>query len=175
MKTTKSILVTGLCILPLLGALAQPANDECANAFFIEEPVNWCSSDGQFTTVEASANPDQSPSCFTAEGDVWFTFTAVAPSVSISVLGGFFSNQLSQPQVALYAGSCTDLTEVTCQTGSGLSLQIIETGLQLGQTYYLQVQGVAIGNFSLCLNNYSGAITATSDCPQAAVLCNQAP
>lgn len=175
MKTRKSFLIAVPCLLSVLWAAAQPANDDCANAFLIEDPINWCASEGQFTTFEASADPDHPPPCFTATGDVWFTFTAVAPSVSISVLGGFFSNQLSQPQVALYAGSCTDLTEVTCQTGSGLSLQIIETGLQLGQTYYLQVQGVAIGNFSLCLNNYSGAITATSDCPQAAVLCNQAP
>lgn len=175
MKTRKSFLLAVPCLLSVLWAAAQPANDDCANAFLIEDPINWCASEGQFTTFEATADPDQPPSCFTATGDVWFTFTAVAPSVSISVLGGFFSNQLSQPQVALYTGSCTDLTEVTCQTGSGLSLQIIETGLQLGQTYYLQVQGVAIGNFSLCLNNYSGAITATSDCPQAAVLCNQAP
>ena len=174
MKTTTTLFVLVLC-LPASWVFAQPSNDDCADAWLIEEPVNWCSQEGQLTTFEATAGTFPPPSCFTATQDVWFSFTAVAPSLSASVLGGFLSGQLSQPQIALYTGNCGSLTELNCQTSSGLSLQLIENGLQLGQTYYLRVQGSISGDFSLCINNYTGEITATSDCPDAAVLCNQDP
>lgn len=174
MRKLKTFVVFILC-LPAIWTIAQPENDECPNAFLIEEPVNWCSQEGQFTIVEATAGLSPAPSCFAAEDDVWFTFTAIAPSLSVSVLGGFLSGQLSQPQMALYTGDCDELTEVSCQTGNGLSLQAIENGLQLGQSYYLRVQGMVTGSFSLCINNYSGEIMAASDCPEAAVICNQDP
>ncbi|MEQ8702564.1 MAG: gliding motility-associated C-terminal domain-containing protein [Phaeodactylibacter sp.] len=175
MKTTTYLFLMAVCLLSVQWALAQPANDDCANAFLITEPVNWCSSEGQFTTSEATGDATFTPSCYEATSDIWFTFTAIAPSLSVSVLGGFLSNQLSQPQVTLYTGTCEGLSEVTCQAGTGLSLQVIENELELGQTYYLQVQGLTVGNLSLCINNYSGEIGAVSDCPDAAILCNQDP
>ncbi|NRA47590.1 MAG: hypothetical protein HRU12_00525, partial [Phaeodactylibacter sp.] len=174
MKTTQLLSFFALFFLPAW-MMAQPENDECVNAFHIDTPVNWCSSEGQFTTFEATADTNFDPSCLEPSDDVWFSFTTVAPSLSISVLGGFFSNQLSQPQIGLYSGACGQLNEVGCQTGNGLSLQAIETGLELGQTYYLEVQGLIPGSFVLCINNYSGDIAAVSDCPDAVVLCNQDP
>ena len=174
MKTTQLLPFFALFFLPAW-MMAQPENDECVNAFHIDTPVNWCSSEGQFTTFEATADTNFDPSCLEPSDDVWFSFTTVAPSLSISVLGGFFSNQLSQPQIGLYSGACGQLNEVGCQTGNGLSLQAIETGLELGQTYYLEVQGLIPGSFVLCINNYSGDIAAVSDCPDAVVLCNQDP
>ena len=168
-----------LLLLSLMGtiAAAQPGNDNCTDAVVIEDPVNYCSSAGAFTTLMATEEPGLNPSCFTAEADVWFRFTAIAPSVSIAVLGGFFSGQLSQPSIALYTGNCGSLAEVDCLngTGLGLSLQEIFNGLNLGTTYYVQVQGAVAGTFTLCLNNYTSDIPAVSDCPEAAVLCNRDP
>ncbi len=168
-----------LLLLSLMGTLAtaQPGNDDCSAAVVIEDPVNYCSATGAFTTMMATEEPGTGPSCFSPDGDVWFRFTAIAPSVSIAVLGGFFSGQLSQPSIALYTGSCGNLTEVDCLngTGLGLSLQEIFNGLALGTTYYVQVQGAIAGTFTLCLNNYTSDIPAVSDCPEAAVLCNREP
>jgi len=73
------LLVLLFLVLPVL-ALAQPANDECTEAFMIPEQLEYCSGEAAFTTVNATASLDFNnyPVCFDERNDirdVWFSFS----------------------------------------------------------------------------------------------------
>lgn len=180
----KRILAVLILLVPVV-ILAQPANDECNRAIAIRDPKAYCSKNGEFNNVGATASSRQTELCFDAIGrDVWFSFVAVATDVNISVVGATQfgpGGTLRNPQVALIYGACNATTTSEIQCESDVSnmhiIEMYEGGLIIGQTYYLRVSGRnnAAGTFKLCINNYFAPASPSSDCPQGAVLCDKSP
>ena len=68
-------LMAGLLLLSA-SILAQPANNDCANAIFLDDVSSWCSDAGAYTNVGAT-DSGINASCFPNNSlDVWFAFTA---------------------------------------------------------------------------------------------------
>jgi gliding motility-associated-like protein len=168
--------------LPFL-ALAQPSNDACLNALLLTDVSNYCSPPGAFSTVGATTFGSPDPFCFPGlSGDVWFRFVAQATDVAITLIGNTPANPggtLEDPQFAIYAGNCGNLTEIQCAS-DGFNENIAETfagPLVVGETYYIQVdaRNGNTGTFQLCVNNYNLIPDPSSDCPTGVVLCDKSP
>lgn len=175
------MLLTGMARLQ-----AVPANDHCANAYFIKNVKNWCSSPKQFTNYAATPSAVENPGCFPsflmdADHDVWFKFTAVATTVNISVIGAIKNNPggtLQLPQLALYKGGCSGkMREIAC-ISDAQGNNIVETfigNLIVGEAYFIRVDGRnnRTGTFQLCVNNFNPVPSPSSDCSTAVVLCDK--
>ncbi len=164
--------------------IAQPANDECQNAIQIPDVTDWCSATGEYTNVNATASGFGAASCFSNNNsDVWFTFTAVASDVTITVVGAVPiapGGTLNNPAVALYSGDCGGtISELNCEADliNNNITEVYRGGLTAGQTYYIRVNGRAnnTGTFQLCMNNYYPPVEPGSDCNTAAFLCDTSP
>lgn len=164
-------------LLTTLGLVAQQYTD-CQNAFKIQDPIEWCSNSGQFNNENVGASGYGAATCWTNnDNDVWFEFTSFALAVNIVIDGSAGNNDLLGVQAALYTGTCGGvINEVNCQTGFG-TVNVFETGLIIGQKYYLRVNGVAgsQGKFSVCINNYNPPTEPGQDCFSGAVLCDKSP
>lgn len=172
--------------LYLPSAWAQPANDECVDAIPLDDITLWCSVPDAYTTINATISPEDSPMCFPNNQDafdVWFSFTAVAPIVSISVIGETDVNDggtIQDPQFALYEGTCDDLGDaLACASDNSNADQvtIFEAGLTIGQTYYIRVSARfnQTGTFQLCVNNFNEVPPPDGDCDSAVILCDKSP
>lgn len=173
-------------VLYLPAVWAQPANDECVDAIPLDDITLWCSSPDAFTTVNATISPEDSPTCFpnnTDAFDVWFSFTAVAPIVSISVIGETDVNDggtIQDPQFALYEGTCDNLGDaLACASDNSNADQvtIFQAGLTIGQTYFIRVSARfnQTGTFELCVNNFNEVPPPDGDCDSAVILCDKSP
>lgn len=174
-------------LLALAGAVAlsaQPSNDNCTNPIPITDVTSYCSAAGAFTTIGATPSGYGPANCFgTAGNDVWFSFVPQFTDVTVIVRGATPQapgGTLTRPQVAIYFGTCGGtLNEVQCQSASGNNniVEASESGLLVGSTYLIRVQGLNnnTGTFQLCLNNYNPPVIPTSDCPTASILCDKSP
>lgn len=168
-----------------VGALfAQPANDECTSPIVLTQVFNSCSPNAAYTNVGATPSSYGPATCFGAvQRDVWFTFTAQATDVTITVRGATPQapgGTLQRPQIAIYSGVCGGtINQLECQSAPP-GVNIVEGyqgGLFVGNTYLVRVQGFNgnVGTFQLCINNYNPPAVPTSDCPTAAILCDKSP
>lgn len=166
---------------------AQPANDDCENATFLNNVTNYCSAVGQYTNVDATETNPDNPSCWpqgSTTNDVWFAFTANATDVNIAVIGDTPGvpgpgGTLDSPQYALYSGDCGNLTQVQCTsdaTGNDL-VSSFAGPLNIGETYYIRVaaRDDNTGTFQLCVNNFNSVPSPSSDCNTGVVLCDKNP
>ncbi|HRD79451.1 MAG TPA: gliding motility-associated C-terminal domain-containing protein [Saprospiraceae bacterium] len=179
----RSLLLISSFVFQMAVLQAQPANDECINATPLDNVSGWCSTNGQFTTIGATPSVQTNPNCFpnnTASNDVWFSFVAQANTVNISVAGTTTINAggtISNPQFALYSGTCGNLTLLQCASDA-MNDHIIQTfagDLIIGQTYYIRVSArfAFRGTFRLCVNNYNEVPSPSGDCGTAVVLCDK--
>lgn len=100
------------------------ANDECIDATVLTvNPDLSCTSVASGHLIGAS----HTETGFVANGDVWYSFTATAPTNRIS-LHGYEDNE-AMLSFALYSGNCGDLTNVSDSTPN----------LIPGATYYIRV------------------------------------
>ncbi len=169
--------------VPAAVSFAQPANDECINAIPLNNVSNWCSTAAQFTTVGSTPSAQTIPSCFpttSAVNDVWFSFVAQANTVNISIAGTVPINpggNISNPQYALYSGTCNSLTQIDCVSDAMNDniVQSFASQLNIGQTYYIRVSArfAFRGTFRICVNNYNQVPSPSGDCPTAVVLCDK--
>jgi len=120
------------------GSEPPPSNDNCSNATTLTSGTSCSWTSGTVANATASGVPK--PSC---DGfgnptmqDVWFKFTAVASSQTITVdpLGS------SGDQVVVLYGSCGG-SVLGCADSGGLggNETINATGLSVGSTYYIRV------------------------------------
>ncbi len=134
-----------LALLPLAvpgAALAQPANDDCADATEIVALPFADTVDTTGATTEAGEAASlvcSSPA--SPEKSVWYRFTAAAPtSLRVRTAGSDFDTRL-----VAYIGSCAVPTELACNDTDDnhnqpftLTSQMVVT-LEAGQTAFIQV------------------------------------
>ena len=172
MKALFTLLLTGFVAL----LIAQPTNDECANAINISSVEAYCSGTDEFTTTDATMSAGFgtpmlcSPTWDGDQNDVWFTFstTATIIDISISVNGAM----LQQPQIAVYRGDCGGFAELACIQGateeSSVTLNVL--ALDPSETYYLRINAATTGSdgdFQLCIDEFSSNIitnVTTTEC-----------
>ena len=160
---------------------AQPVNDFCLDAFRIDDVTRYCSKTGEYTTLGSAYDPDAGDitkaTCWSnASHDVWFKFVAIATDVLITVNG----NTLKRPELAIYTGTCSNISEIFPCVTSPVNLNtatLYKGGLVTGVTYYIRIDGVdqAVGSFQLCINNYNPPANSNGDCVTGSVLCSKDP
>lgn len=182
----KKFLFPGLILLFLNGLVwAQPANDDCSNAYRFPDITNYCSKVAEFTLVGSTLSGYGKPGCWTSLApDVWFSFRALSGSdVAITVIGqnstagGNPGGSLAGIQMALYSGVCGGtLSELGCALDANNQgvLSLYEGGLVTGKDYLIRVAGKpnATGTFQICINNFFPPAKAEQDCDRSTVLCD---
>ncbi len=151
-------------------AAAQPANDECAGA--INLPLSTppvCPAGGSVSNTFNYTNIGATPttpyptfsncivggSTSAPAAEVWFSFTATANQLTITIGGG-----LATPNLVVFQGSnCQFLNAIQCARGSASPLTITINTIP-GQTYFLMVSGGTINDQA----NFSLTMTSTRDC-----------
>ena len=126
-------------------------------AYEITDVDNWCSADGEFTTV--GATPDvNAASCWNTSPSYnrWFTFVAQTENATIEVRRGGSLGTILRINLALWEADGT--TEVACSryTSNADNVSIVTTGLIPGNTYYISVDNNFSGyrgTFTLCVDN----------------------
>ncbi len=171
-------------LIPLSSLFAQPMNNDCNNAIVLNNVQNFCSTFGQYTTTGATdINGFPSATCMAAGvSDVWFSFTATATDVDITIIGntagGTSGGTMAGQEAVLYSGTCAlGITEEECVADLTISgiISLYKGGLTPGQTYLIRVDTrFTTGTFQLCINNYIPPPTPQSDCPTGVVLCDKA-
>ena len=157
---------------------AQVDYANCQTAFQILDPIDWCSADAGFNNINVGASGYGPASCWNnADNDVWFEFTAFATAVNLVISGNGAGNTLSNPQVALYTGSCGGtINELQCEVAGGIT-NLFETGLIIGQKYLIRINGADDdqGAFKICINNYNPPVDPGQDCITGSILCDKSP
>ncbi len=148
-----------------ISSSAQPENDECNTAAALGIMPGCV--DELFTNIGAtSSSAGAAPACFNGgntRGDVWFSFnTGEEREISVFVIGrpdGPNGRALSNPQIALYRGSCDGLSELACASakeGAG-EVQLDAQQLNRNTTYFLRINDFSAtaasnaGDFALCI------------------------
>lgn len=149
-------------------AFAQPANNECATSINRTSSTTCTNTAYTLNNATASAGIPGVPCVAGTHYDVWFRFTATTAShtVTISSLGTNFTN----PEVAIFSGTCAALTQVICGTTS-----VNPTTLTIGTVYYIRVSkvgGGAVGvngGFDICVTHL-GTPPVNNECAAATSL-----
>lgn len=154
------------CLLLILPeAVAQPANDACANAIELIPGTGLCEP-AVYTNAAATATGDPSmPSCWSTgySASVWFRFVAGSTAARINTN---FNQTLINTKVAVYSGSCGSLVLAGCQndvyaTDNQRKNSLIVRNLTPGNTYYIAVDSDGgTGAFAICVEN----VTTTTPC-----------
>lgn len=167
--------------------LAQtPANDECDNATVIQPRtlgIDLCSNVAAYTTVGATPSTVGAATCFGSSAqDIWFSFTAIGTDLTITIFGNGSGGTLRVPEIALYVSSnCQSFAQWACASDRNDNspnnhiVNLYKGGITPGDRYLVRVQGQQAGTFQLCINNYNAPANPSSDCPQAAILCDKSP
>ncbi|MCZ8143788.1 T9SS type A sorting domain-containing protein [Flavobacterium sp.] len=144
-----------------------PANNTCANALVLT-PAETCVATSA-TFAGSTLNGGVSTCAPNAGQDLWFQFTATAPTMSVSVGPSTNLNVAFE----IYSNSCTG-TLVACQnqTGSSVSEFYVDTNFVVGTTYYVRVLNTTASlstlGFVICVQNYPQP--ANDACANAQVL-----
>jgi len=176
-------LIITLILCSLSIGYAQPSNADCTSPERITDPSNYCSGEGEFTNVNAGASGYGAAQCWDgSDNDVWFQFTAIAKTVSITVIGsGSGGGSMNNPQVVLYIDNgCTGtINELRCGSDNGGSdiVSLVRGALVVGQSYYIRVdaRNGGQGTFQLCVTNYNPPVDPGQDCATASILCDKSP
>ncbi len=121
--------------------------------------VNWCSANGAFTTVQATADKN-SGSCWNTVGgsNRWFQFTATTAEINVELLTGGAEGTIRYAYLALW--DTDGLTQLACEryTGQYSDIELDYTSLTPGNTYYISVDNhngstAYRGTFTLCVND----------------------
>ena len=111
------------------GTKSKPTNENCTNAQLLK-----IEDDCLLQNNYLSEKPQIFPSTnHRSRSDVWYTFTGIDEEPMI-----FKSNAGFSEVICLYSGSCENLQEVKSEFNGG---QLLMSGLQDGETYYVQVSG----------------------------------
>lgn len=165
----------------------KPFNDNICQAIAIPTK-NFCTPYGTFSNVGALpdltvANTNFFPPCFDNDilNGVWFKFVAETNYINIEVIGA--PNGLKNPQIALLTPPANDCArtdywnyvQINCDQNTDDShiASLTQSGLTVGNTYYLLVDGIAdnIGFFNICIKNQMTSGVVNDFCTNAIDLC----
>lgn len=171
------------CVVTLnaVSLACPPANDDCSGAIALTVNADEnCGATTSGTLVSATASAEDATACSGTENDdVWFSFVATNTSHLVSL-----TNVMSTPTDlyhSLWEGSCGSLTQIGTCSDSDNSTQ---TGLVIGNTYYLRVNSWsgnsgATTTFDVCIgtppappanDECSGAVDITGSINMAAAV-----
>ncbi|RZK12654.1 MAG: T9SS type A sorting domain-containing protein [Flavobacterium sp.] len=129
-----------------------PENDECDGAIALTVDASYCNGVlNNGTNIGATDSDMGLADCFNfGENDVWFSFTVPANVASVDISTDFTGGTLVDTEIALYSGSCSDLTEIDCDQDGGETILsndesfnsiISNVDVEVGATYYVRVSG----------------------------------
>ncbi len=142
-----------------------PSNDDCSGAISLTSDVAC-----NYTTGSSlGATQSISGSCGgTDDDDVWYSFTALAATHTVTVVG---SNGYDAV-VDVLSGAC-DGTSISCtdvNPANGTETAVV-SGLTIGDNYYIRVYhydvGDGGGDFQICVTHTVAAPPANDDCSGA--------
>ena len=143
-----------------------PSNDACGGA--VNLLVNTVCSNTAGTTIGATQSLVGCSG--TANDDVWYSFTAVNSTATITVNPSSTMDAVLQ----MYSGTCGTLTSMQC-TDVGFTdgnETISAVGLTVGATYYIRVYDYYSGGkstFDICVTGPSASPVPTNDEPCNAI------
>ncbi|TRX56136.1 hypothetical protein FNH22_17310 [Fulvivirga sp. M361] len=137
----------------------RTTHDYSSQAVVLTNVAGYCTSLEEYTT--RIATPDGSrPSNWNngPNANVWFTFQALGPGVTIGVKTDGVEGSLRYPKVALHASTLTELASRN-DAGATTDIELIHSGLIIGDWYYINVDNATNqsqrGTFTLCVDNPS--------------------
>ena len=154
------LLITATFSFFSLSIYAQvPANDACNNAVTLVStagcsPLSFSNTGATQSLAPIACNGFTS----TIANDVWFSFVAVGSGDSVIVIPtGVFD-----PVVEVFSGSCTNPLSLGCSDIALSATEKVAPGFVAGNTYRVRVYGWngAAGQFSICVKQASGPVTA---------------
>ncbi len=124
---------------------------------------NWCSADGAYTTVNATADKNKGALWDSGPNyNRWFKFTALYTSTTIQLKTGAPEGTLQYPYVALWASNGTTGLASVNRAGQYNDLTLTYNALVVGNTYYISVDNLTgtgyRGTFKLCITNVEPTI-----------------
>ncbi|MCW5909083.1 MAG: PKD domain-containing protein [Chitinophagales bacterium] len=158
MKNLNTILLLAFSIVAINKVNAQaPGNDLICNA----TPLSIQLGCTQGTNVNAtSTGSPAAPACWSPNNtshDVWFSFVATVPDITVSTDAQGLT--LNNTQVAVYSSSnntCTGtLTLVACAENSGFNVpnnSVTDMTLVVGNTYFIRVDGNGTATGTFCIS-----------------------
>lgn len=166
------------CCFSFQAAFAQPANDGCSGATNI--PVVAGSTVSAVGTVEAATQTTiPNTNCVTNQianvaNDVWFSFTAVTSSVTITVTPSPIVTPLLRldPALEVFRGNCLISSSISCMDnggGAGRPETISNLSVTIGNTYYIRVYHFtqnsirpAIPTFTISVRSIGGSSSTST-------------
>jgi hypothetical protein len=152
---------------------ATSPNNDCANAQVLtpQPTCNYISGSVSITNSDNLNLPITcGPTGTTDNDDVWYTFTAINSTATITVAA---SDGTMDPVLQMFSGTCGSFTSLYCvnATGAGGTETISASGLNPGTTYYIRVYDAATTNanhtFNICVVS-----TENTDCVSAVQACS---
>ncbi|MEZ5198090.1 MAG: hypothetical protein R2764_17380 [Bacteroidales bacterium] len=151
-------MVVCLLFMSMLPVQSQPTNDNFANATVIPHSPNWESDVADYSNVWAT--PDGiAGSCWNAgpSFNVWFTFQAVYPEMTITLDRGDGMGTIRQVNIAGWESD--GITELACEryVDPEDDITMIISNLTLGNWYYISVDNFGYGHrgtFSLTQRHF---------------------
>ncbi|MDO7135669.1 LamG-like jellyroll fold domain-containing protein [Algibacter lectus] len=146
-----------ICCLYSVVAFSQvPVNNDLIDATTVTHSSSWCSPDGAYTTLNATADGPKGIAWANGPNfNVWFKFQATAEQVKINLNLGSMRN----PYLALWDHTTAEIKSAR-YTDASSSIYVQSNSLTIGQWYYISVDNYsALGNrgtFSLCIEDKVG-------------------
>ena len=168
-----------ICAAMWVQLSAQVPGNSCATAIVLPNVNDYCSGNAEYSNVGATPSGLGAPACFAAGNDVWFTFIATAENVTVTIRGNTPTGPggtLNAPQLAMYSSNdCLSFSELQCATAVQNQATLYKGGLQVGQQYFIRVQGANLntGTFKLCYTSYFLPDEVSSDCPTGVHFCDK--
>lgn len=169
-KRFLALLLVAACSAGIESLHAQVANDDCFGAQSLGTlgaPAACPSGLGPVSTFNNLTNvnsvteqpyttlincqPSNNTPMASPATDVWYSFVNNGNELNITINGG-----ITDPNVAIYQGSCNGLVGRGCAIGSGGTLTANFDQMVIGQTYYIQISGGSPsdqGSFNMTLQN----------------------
>ena len=133
-----------------------PANNDLIDATIITHSSSWCSADGVYTTLNATADGPKGIAWANGPNfNVWFKFQATAEQVKVNLNLGSMRN----PYLALWDHTTAEIKSAR-YTDASSSIYVQSNSLTIGQWYYISVDNYSApgnrGTFSLCIEDKVG-------------------
>ena len=149
-------------------ALAQPANDECAGAISLTSGTSCSNIKYNLQSATPSAGLPAGCESGGTHYDVWFSFTAVSTTHTVTISS--LQNNFTNPEIQLYSGACGSLTSLLCGTTT-----ISSSTLTIGNTYFIRVSDIGASTpgtqtrFDICVT-HPPAVPSNDLCSGATTL-----